>query len=236
MARPIQLKTKVVESEYLNEKTLLITFSLIDPSGIDHKPGQFVAIEVGEFTYRSYSIISDSPSLDEFQIVLTVAHDGVGANYLKALNPGDEVNMVGPRGKFFFVEPPANNILLLATSTGIAPYISFLHKLVNDNFSGNVSLLWGHRTKEELYFEDLLETFKEELPNFDYEIYLSQEDQEGFEKGRITRDLAVVADDRAHYYLCGNPDMVSQASIKLLENEIPESNIFYEKFTWALEE
>jgi NADPH-dependent ferric siderophore reductase len=55
--------------------------------------------EAGRLVRRRYSVRDVDAELDQFSLWITTAHDGVGSNWAKSATPGDEMDIIGPRGK-----------------------------------------------------------------------------------------------------------------------------------------
>lgn len=228
MNTPMVLKAKVLATEFLNDKILKLSFESEYP--LNFLPGQYVSIKVDEATYRAYSICSSYKNKSGFDIVASVEHKGPGAVFLKTLKKGDRVQVVGPRGKFLLKEKLPDSIYFLTTGTGIAPFISYLYYLTDKKYKGKIVLFYGNRFYKETFFLNEIEDFKQDL-DLSAVLYLSQDERDGFEKGRITQDMEKYIDSKAQYYLCGNPFMIEEAVEKLLKKKISEENIIFEKYT-----
>lgn len=230
MILPTKHIGEVKSLSWLNEKILRVDFDLT--SKLEFTPGQFVNLLVGPNTYRSYSICSDSRKLP-LSIVASVAHTGIGSDYLKALKKGDSLEMLAPCGFFALKKPFAKNLVFVATGTGIAPFISMFHELLREKFEGNVVFYFGVRNPKELFFQNVLDSFKKQFSNFDYTLCFSREcGEDPCSLGRVTKFLEVR--ESSHYYLCGHPEMIKDI-IKLLEDQgVSKDNIFTEKFTQAV--
>lgn len=76
------------------------------------------------------------------------SYEGVASNYLCDLRDGDELAMTGPFGLPFEVPRDADaNLLLIATSTGIAPFRAFVRHLhERTGFQGRIWLFYGARS------------------------------------------------------------------------------------------
>jgi NADPH-dependent ferric siderophore reductase len=88
-------------------------------------PGNDVMVRVpirGETaTRRRYSVRSvDGPSR-KFTIWVSTTHDGPGATWARGLAPGDDVDLVGPRGKIP-LDPAANWHLFVGDATAFAAF------------------------------------------------------------------------------------------------------------------
>lgn len=75
-------------------------------------------------------------------------YDGVASNYLCDLEPGARIRLTGPYG-VAFDKPPEDDatLILIATSTGIAPFRAFVrHLYERTEFRGTVWLFYGAKS------------------------------------------------------------------------------------------
>ena len=81
------------------------------------RPGQFVMVHCGEETLlrRPLSI----HQIDEGKIALLFAKVGKGTNWLSQRQTGDTVDIFGPLGNGFTVDPASKNLLLIAGGIGL---------------------------------------------------------------------------------------------------------------------
>lgn len=66
-------------------------------------PGNDVMVQLtsptGRLAHRRYSVRDVNPDLNRFTLWITTAHDGPGSDWVKGASPGDEIDVIGPRGK-----------------------------------------------------------------------------------------------------------------------------------------
>lgn len=221
-------KAVLVDTKRVSSKSIELKFKTLD--SFEYIPGQFISISIKD-KFRAYSICSNPYIEDTLSIIASIAHEGIGANYLKQLKVSDEVSFVGPSGRFKLNINVNNKYVFLCTGTGIAPFIPMLYQLEKEHITSNIQMFCGYRTEEEILKLDILEYFKEKLPNFSYNIYISKPNGNTiYNIGRITNQYEI--DKNTYYYICGNPDMVIQ-NVDILKQIVSNENIFYEKFTVA---
>ncbi|MCA9706804.1 MAG: hypothetical protein KDK70_13210 [Myxococcales bacterium] len=89
-------------------------------------------------------------------------YPGIASNYLCDLRPGDALTVAGPFGLAFEVPPRADaSLILIATSTGIAPFRAFVrHLYEHTDFAGRVRLYYGARSGlDSVYLNDQRDDF-----------------------------------------------------------------------------
>ena len=224
---------KVAHVEWANERDILLTISLVDPSIIEFDSGQFINLKVNDVNYRSYSICSDRDDVKNVTIVASSSHNGLGANYIRSLKIGDGVEFIGSSGRFALRYPLSEEIVFVCTGTGIAPVISMLFKLSTEKCVSRIRLYFGIRSKRQMLFSDLLKSFKRELTDFDYKICVSDKEAlvDKSVYGRVTEHFAIDSPSLAQIYLCGHPEMVTEMIKKLSDIGVSSDRVFHEKFT-----
>jgi ferredoxin/flavodoxin---NADP+ reductase len=180
--------------------------------------GQVIGLGINtEIEPRLYSIASGET--DEFvDILYTEKPNGQLTPMLSHLKKGDKILSTPPFGTF---TEYASNGVLVATGTGIAPFMSML----KSGKGKNATLIHGVRTPEYFYFEDF---FKESLKD-NYIQCCSRYCSTNYYDGRVTTYLQEhpVNPDKK-YYLCGVAEMVVEARDILISKGIPFGNIISE--------
>jgi ferredoxin-NADP reductase len=235
--RPQIIKASVTLKEFLNPRVLKLNFTYTNTDEIVFLPGQFVSIKVAESKYRSYSICSSPIDTKNLSIVAAVTHDGIGANYLRSLDLRDQVEMIGPSGRFVLPQQLENDLFFVATGTGIAPFMPMLEQLnlMSSNFT--IKLLFGVRDENELFFMEELKALATRFPNFECFVCFSQNIPDKFEgnekvlakKGRVTEYIDYQTEG-SQYFLCGNRFMIEEVMNKLTSNGVDSTRVYHEKF------
>lgn len=218
------LEGKIVENRHWTEAL----FSLrVEGAGLLFGAGQFVRIALdidGERVARPFSMVNspDDPMLEFYGIVVP---EGPLSPRLARLQAGDTLYVASnPAGFLVLSElPDAAALWLLSTGTGIAPFISMLRSGTPWRRFRDVVLVHAVRHSRELVYRDEIDT----MPNLRYVPVVSREDAPGSLRGRIPqllRDSRLeaaaglkLAPENSQVMLCGNPDMLKDATAVLTE-------------------
>ena len=151
-----QLTVEVTEVHHYTDK--LFRFETTKPKGYLFKAGEFVMIGLGDKTKRAYSITS-SPTDDFLEFYSIKVPNGKLTSRLKNIQPGDTLEVGSKSTGTLLLEnlTSGRNLWLLATGTGIAPFISLVRQRdIFWNFK-EVNVTWTVRTARELDpYKDLL--------------------------------------------------------------------------------
>ena len=134
---------------------------------------------------------------------------------------GDKIEIRGPLGRFNLPDNVENDLVLICTGTGLAPFRSILQSIVLNNISHHkIYLIFGTRTYQDLLCFDEMKEYENKLKNFKYIPVLSREDWEG-ESGYVHNQYIDFIKSKKLkdpiFYLCGWRDMIKEARNNLKE-------------------
>ena len=183
------------------------------------QPGQFITVRCEGLMLRRPLSVHQA---DSSRIALLFKIVGSGTLWLAQHQRGDKVDILGPLGNGFSVEPEARNLLLVAGGIGIAP-LAFLAQRSSAQHS--VILIHGASMARELYpFSSLPLTLNPSpskgegkgegekrssllsLPDFVQVIPVTEDGSMG-KKGMVTDILPDFLDWADQVYACGPIDM-----------------------------
>lgn len=157
------------------------------------KPGQFVMVHCGQecLLARPFSIhqLRDN----SIALFFSVLESGKGTVWLSQRQKGDIVDLYGPLGNGFSIDPASHHLLLVAGGIGIAPLYFLAQKALSKGCS--VTLLLGAQTAAQLYPERLLPT--------GIKLVTATEDGTTGKKGMITSLLPDFAGWADQVFACG---------------------------------
>lgn len=233
MIPPRNFSAKVISNEYIATETRKTIFEVSDAEFTFHT-GQFVNLKVEPKIMRAYSVASSSHLLPQFELCVKVVENGKGSGYIDRMEPGEMVDFMGPFGHFGRKDT-TKDVLLFGTGTGIAPLKAILDDEKEKGFPVKVHLVYGVRSLEFASYDEYFKTMAEQYSAFSYDLYVSRPEN-GFmgNAGRITDWLsAQSAEDfvNTEIIICGNPAMVKEAKITLLETfALPKEQVIIEAF------
>jgi ferredoxin--NADP+ reductase len=215
----------------------LFSFRTTRDRGYRFVPGQFARIGVqdadsGEMIWRAYSIASANYD-EHLEFFSVVVPGGKFTSRLSKLKEGDPI-LVERRSYGFLTTDrfqQGRDLWMLATGTGLAPFLSILHEFETWEQYDNLVLVQSVRTQAELAYEDLIRGFEgseyygEFAHKLRYARIVTREPVADAYRDRVTKLLASgvleenlgirLDHDRSRIMLCGNPEMVED-SRKLL--------------------
>jgi ferredoxin/flavodoxin---NADP+ reductase len=174
---------------------------------------------------RPYSIASSTANLSQLEFYISQVKSGQLTPRLFNLEPGDRI-YVSKRivGVFKLADTPQHmDIVMIATGTGMAPYMSFLRSYLTERPESKMAVIQGAAKQWDLgYYSEL--TFLDTMfDNFIYVPTLTEADttwsgyelwiEDMLEKGLLKSEAGIDIDpNKTHFFLCGNPKMVENVS------------------------
>jgi ferredoxin--NADP+ reductase len=195
--------------------------------------GEFAMIglpaeEDGRPLLRAYSIASANYD-DNLEFLSIKVPDGPLTSRLQHLKVGDEVVCMPKTTGTLTIDnlTPADNLYLLATGTGLAPFMSIIRDPATYEKFKSVILCHTTRTHEEHAYSNVI---KEIATHFPLKYYDTCTQEEYARKGRIWEHIYNITDngfnkDTDRIMVCGGPDMNYQAREYFEELKFAEGNL-----------
>jgi ferredoxin--NADP+ reductase len=230
------LEAKVIENRQWTGAlfSLRVAFSE-DAPRLAFEAGQFVRIALdtekgnpGSRVARPFSFVNPprDPVLEFYGVIVP---EGPLSPRLARLAKGDALFVAdNPSGFLVLSEvPPAEDLWLVATGTGIAPFLSILRTEAPWQRYRRVILVHGARHAKELVYRDVIEEVGRNFSGrFSYVRFVSRENSPTALQGRIPAAIrdgrleaagVPITPERSQFMLCGNPDMLKDVAAALAE-------------------
>lgn len=193
--------------------------------------GQFTKVGLpieGEMIGRPYSLVN-APDERPLEFYFITVDGGPLTPRLIQLKPGDPLH-VAPRASGFLVlseVPQAQHLWLMATGTGVGPFLSILKTATPWQRFEKIVLVQAVRTVAELTYQEMVRAITSLHPEqFIHVPFVSREDTGFAIRGRIPQ---AITDERleartglalspadSQFMLCGNPDMLRDTAQALI--------------------
>jgi ferredoxin--NADP+ reductase len=186
--------------------------------------------EPGKLLKRAYSIASSNLERNYVEFFLTLVTSGALTPRLFALEHGARL-FLSPRAVGTFTldrVAPGKAIVMVATGTGLAPYMSMLRTTLVHDAERRFAVLHGARYSWDLGYRAELESLQRIRPNLRYIPSITRPDRDPHFAGRVGRLQQLLADgvveresgieldpERTDVFLCGNPDMIREVQAML---------------------
>ena len=232
----------------------LFSFTMTRPAHFKFTAGQFarIGLKVGdELVVRAYSVVS-SPFDEILEFFSIVVPAGAFTSNLQHLQVGDELYLEKTAYGFLTLAryqlPLPQDLWLLGTGTGLAPFLSMLQDFETWTKYKNIHLVYSVRTEAELAYveriQEIAETFGEGHSGFKFIPIITRDPNAALhdrlpvliENGELEKAAGVQFNvETSHVMLCGNPQMVedTKEALKargLKMNRRGEGNIAVENY------
>ena len=173
---------------------------------------------------RAYSVASSSLDRQYLEIYVTLVRSGALTPRLFALQPGDRLFLGKKITGLFTLDsvPKSAHLVLVATGTGLAPYMSMLRSELLCDPARKVAVLLGARHSWDLGYRGELITMTRLCPSFHYLPIISRPDDEPHPWAGPTGHVQDLWNGGAlaaawgeapspattHVLLCGSPAMI----------------------------
>jgi ferredoxin--NADP+ reductase len=217
----------------------LFSFRTTRDRGYRFVPGQFARLGVpgaadGSIVWRAYSIASAAHD-EHLEFFSVVVPGGQFTSRLAQLREGDRIHVERRSYGFLTTDrfESGRDLWMLATGTGLAPFLSILHDFETWERYENLVLVQSVRTQAELAYEDLIRGFEGSeyygayAHKLRYARIVTREPVPGTLRDRVTKllgngvleeNVGIRLDqERSRIMLCGNPEMVEDSRRLLVE-------------------
>jgi phenol/toluene 2-monooxygenase (NADH) P5/A5 len=201
--------------------------------------GQYINLEVPALggVSRAFSL-ANAPQEDNIvELNVRIVPGGQVTTWLhNELKVGETLKLTGPYGRFFVKKSANLPLIFMAGGSGLSSPKSMIEDLLNNNCELPITLVYGQRNRDELYYHDAFTALADQYPNFCYVPALSHE-AEGSDWDGARGFVHEAA--KAHFgndfrgnkaYLCGPPAMIEACISTLMQGRLFERDIYMEKF------
>ena len=199
---------------------------------IPFEAGQFVRIALDVAKGDAVSRIArpfsfvNAPADPVLEFYGVIVPEGPLSPRLARLKAGDPLHVAdNPAGFLVLAEvPPAEDLWLVATGTGVAPFLSILRTEAPWQRYRRVILVHAARRAAELVYRDIILELQSSKQQFRYVSFVSRETHpaslagripDAIRDGRLEAMTQPISPQRSQFMLCGNPQMLKDVAAEL---------------------
>lgn len=206
--------------------------------------GQYVQLVIpGVEGGRAFSVANAPKQVvatGEIELNVRIVKDGAGTTWLhQNLKAGEPLRISGPYGRFFVRQSARQPMVFMAGGSGLSSPRSMILDLLASGSTLPITLIYGQRSRDELYYDAEFRALEQQHPHFRYVPALSDAAPESDWNGArgFVHEVA-----KEHFknnfsghsaYLCGPPVMVEACIATLMQGRLYERDIYTEKFLSA---
>jgi glycine betaine catabolism B len=219
------------------------SFFLAPQNPFHFYPGQHVDVrltaEDGYTAMRSYSIASSAMDISRIELSIERLDDGeVSPFFHDVVIVGDDVEIRGPLGGHFILQPEDSGpLLLIGGGSGIVPLMSMVRSQRGNELSRPTTLLASARNWNDILYRDELLNLEASIPDFQVTFALTREaPKRSVDYGRRI-DNSIAADSLkrlpqlpAHVFICGSNPFVNAAADSIIAAGISPQIIKTERY------
>lgn len=212
-----------------------------DPEGLPFQAGQYVNVELPAGDgHRPFSFAQSPSNPHEVELDVRYVPGGAATTWIhQQLAVGDTLRLAGPYGRFHVRSSANMPMLFLAGGSGLSSPRSMILDQLEHGCTLPITLVYGARSREELYYVDEFIELAAKHPNFTYVPAVSHEPEDSDWSGArgFVHEAAAAhfgGDFRGHKaYLCGPPAMIDACITTLMQGRLFERDIYQELFISA---
>jgi CDP-4-dehydro-6-deoxyglucose reductase len=224
---------KIQSIKKLTDDVIKVSLRLPPNANLKYNSGQYVNLIKGNLK-RSYSVANAFKEKTSLEFFIKKYEKGLMSQYwFEEAKENDLLRMEGPLGSFFLRESNYENIIFLATGTGIAPIKAILENIQESASDFKHKKFWvfvGARYKEDLFWEPNFENKNIEV---NYIPVLSRQKEDWFGDQGYVQDAVLRSTidlELTQVYACGSNEMIQAAKEVFIKNRLSESNFFSDAF------
>ena len=208
-----------------------VTLRLVNPPQLRFTAGQFVNVEIpGTDSVRAFSMANAPSENSKIELVVKSFPGGQFSEYLRHAEKGQLVRVFGPLGSLR-VRLSYRKVLMIASGSGLAPLLSMLADLTQKKDRRPVTVFFGARIPEELYYLDRLNALRDLGPQVAVVPVVEEANQAWTgETGHVTDVIARRMGGLRGYdaYVCGPPSIVADARELVVRLGVREANVYFD--------
>lgn len=234
-----RLPCRVKEIRRFNDHTIILLLKLPSNEHLQFLAGQYIDLLLRNGKRRSFSLANAPHQDNHLELHIRYYKNGIFSEYtFYQLQKGALLKFEGPLGSFFFREDSERPMIMVAGGTGFAPIKSIIEHSIHCGNRRTIYLYRGARNQQELYLNELAQSWADDYSHIKYIPVLSEESDPDWQgkQGLVHQAMGDSMEDISQYevYTCGPPPMIQGLKDLLIARGLPEEFIYSDAFESAI--
>jgi ferredoxin-NADP reductase len=202
-------------------------FTFEKPDGFEFAPGQAAEVGIDRDGWRDAGhpfTFTALPDWDDLQFTIKIypEHDGL-TEQIGTLEEGDSFIVGDPWGTIEY----KGKGTFIAGGAGVTPFIAILRMLRDRGELSGHRLIFANKREADIILRNEFDA----MPGLEVIYVLSQEDKDGFEHGRIDKQMLqrLVGSTSEKFYVCGPDEMVESINDALKDLGADPDGLVFEE-------
>jgi len=202
-------------------------FTFEKPEGFQFTPGQAAEVGIDKDGWRDADnpfTFTALPEWDELQFTIKIypSHDGL-TEQIGQLNEGDSFIIGDPWGTIEY----KGRGTFIAGGAGVTPFIAILRMLRERGELSGHRLIFANKREADIILRNEFDA----MPGLEVVYVLSDEKKDGFEYGRIDKDMLqrLIGSTDEQFYVCGPDNMVEDINAALKDMGADPDGLTFEE-------
>lgn len=202
-------------------------FTFEKPEGFEFTPGQAAEVGIDRDGWRDAGhpfTFTALPDWDDLQFTIKIypEHDGL-TEQIGTLKEGDSFIVGEPWGTIEY----KGKGTFIAGGAGVTPFIAILRMLRDRGELSGHRLIFANKREADIILRNEFDA----MPGLEVIYVLSEEDKDGFEHGRIDKQMLqrLVGSTSEQFYVCGPDEMVDSINDALKDLGADPDGLVFEE-------
>ena len=221
------LPCRINSLKLLNNDVIQVILRVPPNSEFKFVAGQYINL-IDKGIRRSYSLANAVQLDGNLEIQVKRVSQGLMSEYFfTRARQNDLLRIEGPLGTFSYRADDSENVILMATGTGIAPIKAIIESLKISSDEKTIYVVWGGRVLEDLYLDLGAANLK-----YTFVPVLSREKTENSYFGYVQDAVLGLGLDlkKTTVYACGSEVMIKDACDVLVQNGLRRKRFYSDAF------
>ncbi len=200
-----------------------------------HKAGQYYNLKIpntSNNSYRSFTTISPPEEKETLDFAIQLFKNGLLSPKLFDLKMGDQIEIQGPLGEFYWDSKQTKSLLLIASGSGITPFISMLRHHLNNLDKRDITLLLSAHSEKDLPFLKEVKHISKMDKNVKVNFIFTKNTPKKRIDQKVLREIINGISDQKNLnvYIAGSITFVENIYLSLIKMNISSNKIYRERF------